>query len=107
MVLVFLCDGDSELLLLLARLKLIFLIPTIFYVIGRYGNFGKMQHTPVTIEDQLISKAVREECSWENLPKRLQSILGSKDEWHRRLVFFFMLSEYSGSEYGYISSLGL
>jgi hypothetical protein len=45
-----------------------------------------MQHTPVTIEDQLISKAVREECQWENLPKRLQSILGSKDEWHRRVT---------------------
>ncbi|XP_023645754.1 protein FAM91A1 isoform X1 [Capsella rubella] len=45
-----------------------------------------MQHTPVTIEDQLISKAVREECQWENLPKRLQSILGSKDEWHKRVT---------------------
>ncbi|CAA7030662.1 unnamed protein product [Microthlaspi erraticum] len=45
-----------------------------------------MQHSPVTIEDQLISKAVREECPWENLPKRLQSILGSKDEWHRRVI---------------------
>lgn len=46
-----------------------------------------MQRTPaVTIEDQLISKAVREECQWENLPKRLQSILGSKEEWHRRVV---------------------
>ncbi|CAN6840489.1 unnamed protein product [Brassica oleracea] len=45
-----------------------------------------MQHTPVTIEDQLISKAVREECPWENLPKRLQSILGSKEEWHRRVI---------------------
>ncbi|XP_019099374.1 PREDICTED: protein FAM91A1-like [Camelina sativa] len=45
-----------------------------------------MQHSPVTIEDQLISKAVREECPWENLPKRLQSILGSKDEWHKRVT---------------------
>ncbi|CAN7077543.1 unnamed protein product [Brassica oleracea var. botrytis] len=45
-----------------------------------------MQHTPVTVEDQLISKAVREECPWENLPKRLQSILGSKEEWHRRVI---------------------
>ncbi|KAL0700173.1 hypothetical protein Bca4012_056295 [Brassica carinata] len=45
-----------------------------------------MQHTPITIEDQLISKAVREECPWENLPKRLQSILGSKEEWHRRVI---------------------
>ncbi|KAJ0236941.1 FAM91 [Hirschfeldia incana] len=50
------------------------------------GGKGKMQHTPVTIEDQLISKAVREECPWENLPKRLQSILGSKEEWHRRVI---------------------
>lgn len=52
-----------------------------------------MQRTPaVTIEDQLISKAVREECPWENLPKRLQSILGSKEEWHRRLLVLYFLS---------------
>lgn len=45
-----------------------------------------MQHAPATIEDQLILKAVKEECPWESLPKRLQSTLNSKEEWHRRLV---------------------
>ncbi|GAB2271345.1 hypothetical protein Dimus_006186 [Dionaea muscipula] len=45
-----------------------------------------MQHMPVTIEEQLILKAIKEECPWENLPKRLQSTLSSKDEWHRRII---------------------
>jgi hypothetical protein len=44
-----------------------------------------MQRAPVTIEEQLILKAIKEECPWENLPKRLQATLNSKDEWHRRL----------------------
>ena len=45
-----------------------------------------MQHIPATIEEQLFLKAIREECPWENLPKRLQATLNSKEEWHRRLV---------------------
>ncbi|KAL9254509.1 FAM91A1-like protein [Drosera capensis] len=45
-----------------------------------------MQHAPVTIEEQLILKAIKEECPWENLPKRLQSTLSSKEEWHRRII---------------------
>lgn len=45
-----------------------------------------MQRVPATIEEQLILKAIGDECTWENLPKRLQSILNSKDEWHRRIV---------------------
>jgi hypothetical protein len=44
-----------------------------------------MQRAPVTIEEQLILKAIKEECPWENLPKRLQATLNSKDEWHRSL----------------------
>jgi len=47
-----------------------------------------MHRMPATIEEQLILKAIKEECSWENLPKRLQSTLASKDEWHRRCVYF-------------------
>ncbi|KAJ9545469.1 hypothetical protein OSB04_025176 [Centaurea solstitialis] len=43
-----------------------------------------MLHVPTTIEEQLILRAIKEECSWESLPKRLQSTLNSKDEWHRR-----------------------
>lgn len=47
---------------------------------------GSMLHVPTTIEDQLILRAIKEECSWEGLPKRLQSTLNSKDEWHRRIT---------------------
>ncbi|CAK9149039.1 unnamed protein product [Ilex paraguariensis] len=45
-----------------------------------------MQHVPATIEEQLILKAIREECPWESLPKRLQATLNSKEEWHRRII---------------------
>ncbi|CAL1390293.1 unnamed protein product [Linum trigynum] len=45
-----------------------------------------MQHAPATIEEQLILKAIKEESPWENLPKRLQATLTSKEEWHRRIV---------------------
>ncbi|KAH9625933.1 hypothetical protein KSS87_022021 [Heliosperma pusillum] len=45
-----------------------------------------MNHAAATIEEQLILKAIREECLWENLPKRLQSNLSSKEEWHRRVI---------------------
>ncbi|WVY94798.1 hypothetical protein V8G54_033886 [Vigna mungo] len=43
-----------------------------------------MQRAPVTVEEQLLQKAIKEECTWENLPKRIQAILSSKEEWHRR-----------------------
>ncbi|KAK4859756.1 hypothetical protein QYF36_011114 [Acer negundo] len=49
-------------------------------------ELGKMQHVPTTIEEQLIVKAIKEECQWESLPKRLQATLASKEEWHRRVV---------------------
>lgn len=39
-----------------------------------------------TVEEQMVVKAIREECPWESLPKRLQSTLQTKDEWHRRIV---------------------
>ncbi|KAL8225497.1 hypothetical protein R6Q57_018054 [Mikania cordata] len=39
-----------------------------------------------TIEEQLILRAIKEECGWESLPKRLQASLNSKDEWHRRII---------------------
>ncbi|KAG8632896.1 hypothetical protein MANES_18G025208v8 [Manihot esculenta] len=45
-----------------------------------------MQRIPVTVEEQLILKAIKEECPWENLSKRLQATLTSKEEWHRRIV---------------------
>ncbi|KAJ6335479.1 hypothetical protein OIU78_012168 [Salix suchowensis] len=45
-----------------------------------------MQRAPVTIEEQLILKAIKEECPWENLPKRLQATLNSKEDWHRRVI---------------------
>uniref|UniRef100_A0A0R0GHN8 Uncharacterized protein n=1 Tax=Glycine max TaxID=3847 RepID=A0A0R0GHN8_SOYBN len=43
-----------------------------------------MQRAPVTVEEQLLQKAIKEECTWENLPKRIQATLSSKEEWHRR-----------------------
>ncbi|CAL5414978.1 unnamed protein product [Camellia sinensis] len=52
-----------------------------------------MQHIPNTIEDQLILKAIKEECPWVSLPKRLQAVLNSKEEWHRSL-FSYHLAEY-------------
>ncbi|GER54104.1 protein FAM91A1 [Striga asiatica] len=45
-----------------------------------------MQRPPSTVEEQLILKAIGEECMWEGLPKRLQSTLNSKEEWHRRII---------------------
>ncbi|EXB86660.1 hypothetical protein L484_013190 [Morus notabilis] len=45
-----------------------------------------MQRVPATVEEQLILKAINEECPWESLPKRLQATLSSKEEWHRRIV---------------------
>lgn len=45
-----------------------------------------MQRAPATVEEQLILKAVKEECPWESLPKRLQATLSSKEEWHRRII---------------------
>lgn len=47
----------------------------------------KMQRPPATMEEQLMLKAIAEECPWESLPKRLQSTLSSKEEWHRRFGF--------------------
>lgn len=45
-----------------------------------------MIRTPATVEDQLVLRAIKEECLWENLPKRLQSTMGTKEEWHRRII---------------------
>ncbi|XP_058787282.1 uncharacterized protein LOC131661694 [Vicia villosa] len=45
-----------------------------------------MQRAPVTVEEQLLQKAINEECPWENLPKRIQATLSTKDEWHRRII---------------------
>lgn len=45
-----------------------------------------MLRIPATIEEQLVLKAIREECPWENLPKRLQSTLNSKEDWHKRII---------------------
>lgn len=44
-----------------------------------------MQHVPSTIEEQIIAKSIQEECTWETLPKRLQILLSSKEEWHRKI----------------------
>lgn len=51
-----------------------------------------MQRAANTVEEQLLLKAIREECPWDNLSKRLQSTLVSKDEWHRRLLPYIFYS---------------
>lgn len=58
-----------------------------------------MHHAPATVEEQLILKAIREECPWENLPKRLQSTLASKEEWHRRFVWLLISPEFMNSNF--------
>ncbi|KAG0470251.1 hypothetical protein HPP92_016951 [Vanilla planifolia] len=45
-----------------------------------------MQRVHATIEEQLILKSIKEECLWENLPKRLQLTISTKEEWHRRII---------------------
>uniref|UniRef100_A0A804Q268 FAM91A1-like protein n=2 Tax=Zea mays TaxID=4577 RepID=A0A804Q268_MAIZE len=44
------------------------------------------QQMAATVEEQMMVKAIREESSWEVLPKRIQAALVSKEEWHRRVV---------------------
>ena len=43
-----------------------------------------MQRITTSVEEQMIVKAIHEETSWENLPKRLKVFINSKEEWHRR-----------------------
>ncbi|KAI9108967.1 hypothetical protein K1719_019922 [Acacia pycnantha] len=45
-----------------------------------------MLQVTMTADEQLIQKAIREECPWESLPKRLQAIHSTKEEWHNRIV---------------------
>ncbi|XP_029126861.1 protein FAM91A1 isoform X2 [Cajanus cajan] len=45
-----------------------------------------MQRAPLTVEERLLEKAVKEECAWESLPRRLHPIVPSKEEWHKRII---------------------
>ncbi|OIW04144.1 hypothetical protein TanjilG_00704 [Lupinus angustifolius] len=45
-----------------------------------------MLRAVVTIEEQLLEKAIKEECAWESLPRRLQTTVPSKEEWHKRIT---------------------
>ncbi|KAK7300382.1 hypothetical protein RJT34_11226 [Clitoria ternatea] len=45
-----------------------------------------MQRAPVTVEEHLLERAIKEECAWENLPRRLQPIVPTKEEWHKRVI---------------------
>lgn len=64
---------------------LIWFLNKTFESVTDFGDFaGKMLRPPETMEEQLIIQAITEECPWENLPKRLQSTLNSKEDWHRR-----------------------
>ncbi|KAK1698992.1 hypothetical protein QYE76_015689 [Lolium multiflorum] len=44
------------------------------------------QQMAATVEEQMMVKAIREECPWETLPKRIQAAVVTKEEWHRRVV---------------------
>jgi hypothetical protein len=37
-----------------------------------------------TVEEQMMVKAIREESSWEALPKRIQVAAVTKEDWNRR-----------------------
>lgn len=43
-----------------------------------------MQRATQTAEERWLEKAVKEECTWENLPRRLHPVVCSKEEWHKR-----------------------
>ncbi|KAL9316131.1 hypothetical protein ACSQ67_017132 [Phaseolus vulgaris] len=45
-----------------------------------------MQRASLTAEERLFEKAVKEECAWENLPRRLHLVVSSKEEWHKRII---------------------
>jgi len=44
------------------------------------NEWWKMQRAPATVEEQLLEKATKEECQWENLPRRLHQTVHSKEE---------------------------
>ena len=48
------------------------------------GGWTRCRMSSATVEEQMVVKAIREECPWESLPKRLQATLQTKEEWHRR-----------------------
>jgi hypothetical protein len=38
------------------------------------------QQMAATVEEQMMVKAIREECPWETLPKRIQAAVVTKEE---------------------------
>lgn len=49
-----------------------------------FNVWSKMQRAEVTVEELLLEKAIKDECQWENLPRRLQQTVPSKEEWITR-----------------------
>ncbi|PNY04544.1 FAM91A1-like protein [Trifolium pratense] len=45
-----------------------------------------MKRAPVTTEELLLEKAIKEECQWENLPRRLHPTVPTKEEWTARII---------------------
>ncbi|WJX59066.1 hypothetical protein P8452_44447 [Trifolium repens] len=45
-----------------------------------------MKRAPVSTEELLLEKAIKEECQWENLPKRLLPTVPTKEEWTARII---------------------
>jgi hypothetical protein len=48
------------------------------------NEWWKMKRAPVSTEELLLEKAIKEECQWENLPKRLLPTVPTKEEWTAR-----------------------
>eukprot|EP00249_Psilotum_nudum_P019721 c27386_g1_i1 orf=411-3452(-) len=51
-----------------------------------------------SVEEQMIIKAIREETTWENLPKRLKVFLSSKEEWHRKVKDYCIKKRFRWSD---------
>lgn len=43
-----------------------------------------MAQSSVSVEEQLILKSIKDEQSWDNLPKRLKASFITAEEWNKR-----------------------
>ncbi|XP_024528555.1 protein FAM91A1 isoform X1 [Selaginella moellendorffii] len=57
-----------------------------------------MNRLTTNVEEQLIVKAIQEEVTWENLPKRLKLFMASKDDWHRKIKEYCIKKRLKWSE---------
>ncbi|KAI5079634.1 hypothetical protein GOP47_0005113 [Adiantum capillus-veneris] len=57
-----------------------------------------MQRITTSVEEQMIVKAIQDETSWENLPKRLKVFITTKEDWHRRVKEYCIKKRYKWSD---------